>query len=73
MFNLTEEQDKKLSKWIEEQDAKVAAMQEKVRPNYGCSGGAYTYSFTPTSLGVVIKVKNAITNDEIDLTEYDQW
>ncbi len=35
-------------------------------------GGAFTYSFTPTSLGDVIKVKY-FTGDEIDLSDYEDW
>lgn len=34
-------------------------------------GGGYTYSFTPTPHGCVVKVRNTQTDDEIDLTDYD--
>ena len=36
-------------------------------------GGVYTFSFTPTSLGVVATVTNNLTKKTIDLTEYEQW
>jgi hypothetical protein len=39
----------------------------------GASGGRFTYLFTPTSLGLVIKVKCNLCGDEIDLTEYNEW
>jgi hypothetical protein len=39
----------------------------------GAIGGRFTYSFTPTSLGVVVKVRDAITGLEEDLTNYDHW
>ena len=39
----------------------------------GCTGGNLTYSFTPTSLGTVVKVKEALTGEELDLTDYDLW
>lgn len=40
----------------------------------GASGGRFTYSFTPTSLGVVVKVHDAMEQqDTIDLTDYDSW
>lgn len=39
---------------------------------YGAIGGALTYSFTPTTLGVVIKVKCAC-GKEIDVTDYEGW
>jgi len=36
-------------------------------------GGSYTFSFTPTTLGTVIKVKNNAYNKEIDLSDYKNW
>jgi len=42
-------------------------------PYYGASGGAYEYSFVPTSIGTVIKVKNVVSGDIIDLSEYEDW
>lgn len=65
MFKLTEEQQKLLTKWEEEiySDKKYA----------GAIGGRITYSFTPTSLGVVIKARDFFTKKEIDLTDYDSW
>jgi hypothetical protein len=50
-----------------------AACLESGRPYYGAIGGALTYSFTPTSLGTVVKVKHGFTDAEIDLSDYDQW
>ena len=42
-------------------------------PYEGCSGGAITYSFTPTSLGVAVVVRYALTNEELNVTDYDLW
>ena len=33
----------------------------------------YTYSFTQTSLGTIVKVTDGCTKEEIDLTEYLEW
>ncbi len=38
----------------------------------GGVGGALTYSFTPTSLGVIVKL-NCVCGDKIDVTEYERW
>lgn len=74
MFHLlNEDQAQKLAAWMQEQDTKVAARQNRPDAYYGASGGAYTYKFTPTTLGLVIKVENGLTKEEIDLTEYDGW
>lgn len=42
-------------------------------PYGGATGGIVTYSFTPTSLGVVVKVRHAITGNILDVTDYDNW
>lgn len=77
MFSLDKIQVKKLAKWSKQQELKAARLQKKSKrsekdlPYYGAIGGAYTYSFTPTSLGMVVKVTNGLTNETIDLTDYD--
>lgn len=38
----------------------------------GAIGGAITYCFTPTNLGLVIKISCAC-GDECDVTEYKNW
>ncbi len=71
---LDEEQWAKLIVWVEKQDDKVKALHgEKPGYPYGASGGAYTYSFTPTNLGLVATVRNNLTHEEIDLTNYGYW
>lgn len=69
-FNLTREQWNKLNVWDEETRNRLLESKEVYT---GAIGGEFTYSFTPTNLGTVVKVKSWITNEEIDLTEYDQW
>jgi hypothetical protein len=62
-INLSDVQLKKLNAFI----------KENRKPNgHGTIGGEFTYCFTPTSLGVVIKVKH-VNGKEIDLTEYEDW
>lgn len=38
----------------------------------GAIGGRYTYSFTPTGLGVISTVKCAC-GEEFDSTNYEKW
>ena len=33
----------------------------------------YIFTFYPTSVVNVVKVKNTLTGDEIDLTDYENW
>ena len=42
-------------------------------PYTGAIGGSTTFSFTPTSIGVVACVKDSVTGEEIDLTDYDKF
>lgn len=79
IFSLSEKEKSVLTKWKNEQDEdlylriKSAADSNPVPQPSGPIGGVYTYSFTPTSIGVMIKVRNALTEKEIDLTNYDEW
>lgn len=72
-FSLTEEQQKELNGWMKEQDQKVAEKQNRDEAYYGAIGGAYTYSFIPTNVGLGVSVRNCLTNETIDLTDYDAW
>ena len=68
-FKITEKDCEKLDIWRDEQDSKV---REK-NSNYGAMGGGYTFMFTPTNLGMIIKVKNVLTGDTVDLTDWDDF
>jgi hypothetical protein len=44
--------------------------------NYGAIGGAFTYTFTPTSVGVVCKLfylKDTEHEKVVDLSDYGSW
>lgn len=61
MFIIDDEQQKKLDEWKKHHKSVYT----------GAIGGRYTYSFTPTSLGVVIKVTDYVTKEVIDLSDYE--
>lgn len=84
MFGLDDEQWKKLHEWKKEIDSEIAARQwadpetrqhmlDEHTPYGGAIGGSLTYSFTPTSLGTVVKVTDGFTNKTIDLSNYEDW
>lgn len=57
-----------------EEQAKVEAFVAETRSeNTGCSGGQYTYSFTPTTLGTITKITDNVSGRVKDLTNYDHW
>lgn len=88
-FSLTDEQTVRLCKWTAEQNAIAVAAQKENPPNVpqdilesaweegypygGAIGGSLTFSFTPTGLGVVVKVTDAHTSETIDLSDYEDW
>lgn len=71
MFSLSKEQNEKLKVWLDEQWAKFPKNEHGL-PSVGAIGGAVTYSFTPTTLGTVVKVKME-GQGEIDLSDYENW
>jgi len=73
MFAIPEDKVEQLNKWMKEQDEKVAKLQNSNEAYYGAIGGDCTYCFTPTGLGIVIVVKNNVTKEEINLTDYENW
>jgi hypothetical protein len=62
-FKLTEKQVKLAEKWT----------KEKRIENQGAIGGQFTYEFTPCSIGLFVSVKDTVTNETLDLTEYDDF
>lgn len=62
-FKLTKDQITKFIEWSSKHEDAYG----------GAIGGRYTFSFTPTSLGLVTKVKDDISGEEIDLTDYNMW
>jgi len=42
-------------------------------PYVGATGGQFTFSFMHTGLGDIVKVKDSVTGEELDLTDYDSW
>jgi len=70
-FAITPEQGDKIARWSQDQDADWPR-REMGKPYYGAIGGSLTYLFTPTSLGVILKVQHA-NGAELDVTEYNDW
>jgi hypothetical protein len=65
-FTLTAEQMKKFDTW------RIEKNEAKGQVNVGAIGGAYTFCFTPTGLGVIEVVKCA-DGTKIDLTDSSNW
>ena len=40
---------------------------------YGATGGNLSYTFTPTSLGTILTVKEAVTGKELNVSDAVNW
>lgn len=60
---LNDQQEKQLSEWM-----------GKLPEAYtGAIGGRIEYIITPTGLGLIIKVRDAVTKSQLDLTDHSDW
>lgn len=62
VFSLSEEQVVKFNEWYSKLDKQYT----------GAIGGGLTFSFTPTSLGLITKVRY-LDKEELDLSDYESW
>jgi len=57
-----------------EEQEKANAFHKKCRKKYaGAIGGAFTYSFTPTSMGVIASVECGFCKEKLVLTDFNDW
>lgn len=70
---LTKREKKTLQIWMKKQNSKVAQKRYHDFPYYCPNGGDYTYMVTPTCIGRIIEVKNNVTEEQIDITDYGAW
>lgn len=73
-YETSEYNNKKIGEWLNEHIQTC----EYWKPNkhgilpQGASGGAITYCFTPTNLGLVVEIKCCCGN-KVNVTDYDEW
>ena len=60
-FELEESQIKTLQEW-----------QEKIKELYG-KYGQYDFIFSPTGIGMSVKIVSHLSKESIDLSEYEKW
>ena len=65
-FTVPDDEATKYQKWREEHN-EVCPQTE-----VGAIGGKFTWLFTPTGLGCILRLKCAC-GEEIDLTDYENW
>lgn len=72
-IKLNDEDYKKFNAWKKEVESRIAAKQGRDKPYYGAIGGAYVWTQCFTSLGGILKVRNDLTGEELDFTNYEDW
>ena len=72
MFKLDKDEIAKLNIFLEEHNKTCVYYDDgtQVAPRAGAIGGTLTYSFTPTTIGTIVKVECACGGNA-DLTDYD--
>ena len=68
-FELTAEQEK----LFEEFRKKKEKERRKANKRDAAIGGAFTFCFTPTSIGTSLEVVCNDDKSKLDLTDYDNW
>ena len=66
-FELTDQQEAKFLEWRKEKYKN--GMKDSMA---GAAGGIFSFTFTPTSLGLLVKA-TCLDKTEIDLTEYEYF
>lgn len=85
-FELTEDEAARAINWQQEKLKQVQKEQAEAdsnglaartgQANLGAIGGAFTYCFTPTSLGTIAKVvfgQSGSAEDQLILTNFEEW
>ena len=70
--------EKKLTFTVEADELKVAKkwvkkQKEKHGSEIGTAGDRFSYKFTPTGLGVIVSIVDALTGESKLLTNFDNW
>lgn len=71
-FSITVEESERASTWMRGHDLEKHIEPGRTTRYSGAIGGAYTWCFTPTSLGTICTVQCSC-GDTIDLTDYESW
>ena len=74
-FELSQDEMNKINNWVKEihQDIIKTSDKDSLKIFTSAIGGYITYSFTPTNIGLVTKIKEELSGKELDLTDYESW
>lgn len=81
-FQVNKAEYEVINEWLKSLKPEILALQEQRgrtdplghgEPYYGATGGGVTYTFTPTSLGDILVVKEATTGKELNVSDALEW
>lgn len=83
-FEITDKQQERINQWLKVLKPDLILLLKKSILEYddlaiddelyvGAIGGELTYIFMPTGIGTVIKVRENVTGQELNLTDYGAW
>lgn len=71
-FNISKEEFEKAKSWKKAHDLEKHIEPGQTHRYSGAIGGAYTWCFTPTSVGDVCTVQCSC-GESLDFTDYESW
>jgi hypothetical protein len=71
-YYLSKEQRAAAKEWVEKHDAERHLAPGKKHRYSGAIGGAYTWNFTSTSLGVISTLACSC-GEKLDVSDYEDW
>ena len=71
-FGLFTEPHVAIQLWIKDHDQERHIQPGQKRRYSGAVGGAYTFEFTPTGLGTVVRCRCAC-GESVDVSDYNEW
>ena len=74
MFTISDKQNTDIREWRNTHECTLRTSEHGVKDEIyvGAIGGAITYMFTPTGLGICVEAQCAC-GEKINVTDYDEW
>lgn len=86
-YDLTEQEEAAAKAFIKDQENKMIEKQRQSMapedfarltgngkwPYYGAIGGGFSWIITSTSIGQALRIKDNVTGEEKDITDYSNW
>jgi len=74
MFTIDDKQATQIKKWKKEHKCSLRTSDRGIEEEIyvGAIGGAITYCFTPTGIGIIVEAKCAC-GEKLNVTDFEDW